>query len=77
MFHIVDGLEAFFQPFLCWCKAAMFFSLDFGIAKSHWLTCPIVFGRGGCKSCNVPLGSIMINIQHQHGICHTMLYEIQ
>lgn len=67
MLHIGGGKEHLLHLFVCWSRDAMFANYDFGIAQSaciniHWLTS---FGRVQWQSCNVPLGSKAINLQHQ------------
>lgn len=53
--HIVGGVGILFQPFVCWCRGAMFVCSNFRIAQSPCigLHCPIPLGRVVWQSCNM------------------------
>ena len=62
----------------------MFVSSEVGIAQSPYLSlhCPTSFDTGVCVGggvhfCNMPMGSMEVNIYHRFGMNHTMLSNIQ
>ena len=65
-FDIVGGVELILQPFVRWCKGAMFARFDFCIAQSPCigLHYPTPFGKVPWQSCNTPLWRRAIRLKH-------------
>lgn len=74
--HIVGRAEYFFHPFVHWNKGAI---LTLALYRVHVLAyhCPTFHGRVGWQSCNVWIGTMVLNLLKRCGMRRTILTTVE